>query len=56
MYKRQAAAYYPATHAVSAMVPDFQRESRSVLRYRKIVTIVMSSKGNAVEMCIRDRS
>ena len=33
----------------SAMVPDFQRESCSVLRYRKIVTIVMSSKGNAVE-------
>ena len=33
----------------SAIVPDFQREIRSVLRYRKIAASVMSSRGNAVE-------
>ena len=34
----------------SAMVPDFQREIRSVLRYKKIAVSVISSTENAVEM------
>ena len=34
----------------SAMVPDFQSEIRSVLRYKKIAASVISSTENAVEM------